>query len=346
MLRLGGRAEQRSEQLLELYWNRAAVKRELRELRKERFSLLDKLKDQEGEIVRAQEQLEGLERLLTNPIAAANAMVYFQLRHLWRVAAQRLEQFGNELAVQREKRERTQVQDAALAKRKRRLEAIAEKRRGLEERRVALEQEHAELAAKLSGINRFVKLFQGPRLRNRLAGLRNGLRMLEDKTAELKELAEKIQGEPLPELEELSLESRRLINTAVIALAQHLVLHFAEHDLGSLARTATERSVGDMKFGERRDCDRMVERIRERIEELKKNKGLADEVKRRADQLLSEITYRNDGDSVPAMESVHVIQRHVMAAVGNSDLSRRTTDAPMRVNVIADDYWELLSILR
>ena len=32
-----------------------------------------------------------------NPLAAANAMVYFQLRHLWRIGAQRLEQFGKEL---------------------------------------------------------------------------------------------------------------------------------------------------------------------------------------------------------------------------------------------------------
>ena len=67
-----------AEQLLKLYWNRAGVKRELKALRRERFELLDKLKEQEGAIVRAQEQLEGLERLLTNPLAAANAMVYFQ----------------------------------------------------------------------------------------------------------------------------------------------------------------------------------------------------------------------------------------------------------------------------
>ena len=59
-------------------------------------------------------QLEGLERLLTNPLAAANAMVYFQLRHLWRVGAQRLEQFGKELQTQREKRERALVQDADI----------------------------------------------------------------------------------------------------------------------------------------------------------------------------------------------------------------------------------------
>lgn len=342
------RAEQQSEQLLKLYWNRAAVKRELRELRRERYALLDKLKDHEGEILRAQEQLNGLERLLINPLAAANAMVYFQLRHLWRVAAQRLEQFGKELQLQREKRERAQVHEAALAKRQRRLDAIYDKLRGLSDRRASLEYECRQLETRIDGMNGFVRLLKGRRLRNRLAGMRNGVAMLDEKTAELKELTEKIQGEPLPELEELSLESRRLVNTAVIALAQHLVLHFLDHNLATLARTATERSVADMKFGDRRDCDRMVERIRERIDELKSQRTLADDVKRRADFLLGELTYRNDTDSVPTIDSVQVILRDMQAAVGNSDvsLSRRSSDAPVPINVIADDYWELLSVLR
>ena len=107
----------RTERLLQLYWNRAGVKRELKSLKAERYELLDRLKNQEDAITRAREQLDGLERLLVNPIAAANAMVYFQLRHLWRIGAQRLEQFGKELQTQREKRERAQVQEAAIAKR-------------------------------------------------------------------------------------------------------------------------------------------------------------------------------------------------------------------------------------
>ncbi len=341
---------QPSDQLLKLYWNRADVKRELRALRRERFELLDRLKEQEGAIVRAQEQLEGLERLLTNPLAAANAMVYFQLRHLWRVAAQRLEQFGKELQLQRERRERAQLHEAALAKRKRRLGAINDKFRGLVEKRKLVSDEATRLEQKVQSMNPLIKLFRGPRLKRRAAALRNGLGILEDKIEEVKELAEKIQGEPLPEPEDLSLESRRLINTAVIALAQHLVVHFSEHDLASLAKTATERSVGDMKFGDRRDCDRMVERIRERIEELKQQKTLADHVKKRTDQLLGEMKYRNDTDSVPTIDCVQLIAREVglqpSAAGDVVELSRRASDAPLRINVLADDYWDLLSVLR
>ena len=151
-------------------------------------------------------------------------------------------------------------------------------------------------------MNSLVRLFRAGALKRQIAGLASGRQMLEEKLEELRALTEKIQGEPLPEPEGLSLDSRRLINTAVIALAQHLVVHFSEHDLASLAKTSTERAVADMKFGDRRDCDRMVERIREKIEELKQQKTFADQVKRRTDLLLAEVKYRNETDSVPSVE--------------------------------------------
>ncbi len=335
-----------TEQLLKLYWNRADVKRELKALRRERFELLDKLKEQEGAILRAQEQLEGLERLLTNPLAAANAMVYFQLRHLWRVGAQRLEQFGRELQLQREKRERAQLQEAEIAKRQRRLDAIKEKMAGLAEKRRTTIEEQTRVERKIATMNPLVRLFRAGALKRQIAGLRSGQQMLEEKLEELRSLGEKIQGEPLPEPEGLSLDSRRLINTAVIALAQHLVVHFSEHDLASLAKTSTERAVGDMKFGDRRDCDRMVERIREKIEELKQQKTFADQVKRRTDLLLTEVKYRNETDSVPSVDCLQLISRTPGAQANEIELARRTSDAPLRINVVADDYWDVLSVMR
>src|SRR5690606_11798973 len=78
-----------------------SVKRELRSPRRERFELLDKLKEQEGAILRAQEQLAGLERLLTNPLAAANATGYFRPRHLLRAGAPQLEDSAHERTTQR-----------------------------------------------------------------------------------------------------------------------------------------------------------------------------------------------------------------------------------------------------
>jgi hypothetical protein len=338
---LEARPEKKNEQLLKLYWNRAAVKRELRDLRRERYDLLDRLKEHEGAIARAHEQLEGLERLLTNPLAAANAMVYFQLRYLWSTATQRLEQFARDLETQREKRERKHLREAALAKRGRRLDAIVVKLTELEHKSAGLESEKRRLEQRLRRAGFFMRILQGAKLKRRIRGLTNGQAVLAERIEELKDLVVKIEGEPLPELEGLSLESRRLINTAVIALAQHLVAHFAEHDLAALAQASTERAVADMKFGDRRDCDRMVERIREKLNELKQQ-NYAEHVRRRTEALMADVRYRTDTDAVPMPECVESIP----VTLEGEQPARRASDAPLRINVLTEDYWELLSALR
>lgn len=332
------------EQLLRLYWNRAGVKRELSALKRERHDLLDKLKEQEGAIIRAKEQLDGLERLLTNPLAAANAMVYFQLRHLWRVAAQQLEQFSRELKGQRERRELAKLHEAALAKRQRRLGAINEKLESLLIKQRNVVHDIEKLRKRLDGMNGFVRLFKGPGIRRRMGGLDNGREALMSRIEELTELQEKINGEPLPEASGLSIESRRLVNLAVIALAQELVLHFAEHNLASFAKASTEKPVGDMKFGDRRDCDRLVERIRARIGELRDQKRTADAVKVRTDFLLTEVSYTNETDAVPLAACLTSIPPNALPA-GEGLKNKRSSDAPLRINVLADGYWDLLDVL-
>ena len=332
-----------TERLLKLYSNRASVKRELSNLRNERHDLLDKLKEQEGAVIRSQEQLEGLERLLINPLAAANAMAYFQLRHLWRVGAQKIEQFGAELKVQREQRERTQLHASALAKRGRRVSAIDEKSNSILNRQQTLLQEISDLEGNLASLNVLIRFVRAPSVRRRLINMKNGNDVLQEKLDELHELRAKLEGEALPEPDGLSVESRRLINCAVIALAQHLVVHFCENDLISQAKTATERPVGDMKFGDRRDCDRMVERIRERIEKLRQQTGLADDVRRRTDYLVSNVEYRNETDSLPTTESVASAPQNLTPVADDS--MQPVNEAPLRTNVVLDDYWDICSVL-
>ncbi len=335
-------SEGQDEQLLRLYWNRAAVKKELAGLRKERHDLLDRLKQQEGAVVRAQEQLEALERLLTNPLAAANAMGYFQLRHLWRIASQRLQQFAAELRLQQEKRERDQLHGKILAKRERRLKAITEKIASLNAARSEMLVELKELEANWDRSNVVVQLFRRRNMRRRReelnANLAEGRRQLE----EIEYLGEKIAHEPLPESNGLSVETRRAINRALIALAQHLVVHFSDHNLSSLAKTAVNKPVSDMKFGDRRDCDRMVEKIRERIEDLSSQKDLAARVKARADMIRPQLQYRSESDSVPMPSCVADISIYVGAPDAPS---RRANDAPMRVNVLEHEYWHIYSML-
>ena len=224
-----------------------------------------------------------------------------------------------------------------LAKRSRRQQAIKIKLEELEAKREQAVLDCRGCERRLEGMNYLVRLFAGPALKNRIQALQNNREALEERIREFRDIIERIEGEPLPEPDGLSLESRRLINIAVISLAQHLVLHFEANDLARLARKASRRSVGDMKFGERAICDGLVERVRERINDLNRDKTLADQVKTRADSLVNRLSYRHETDSVPLSAGLGDIERR--------GPSGKAVGAALRVNVLEDDFWELAANL-
>jgi hypothetical protein len=43
---------------------------------------------------------------------------------------------------------------------------------------------------------------------------------------------------------------------------------------------------------------------------------------------------------------VQLISRSAGVQANDNDLARRASDAPIRINVLADDYWDLLAVLR
>jgi hypothetical protein len=50
---------------------------------------------------------------------------------------------------------------------------------------------------------------------------------------------------------------------------------------------------------------------------------------------------------VPSAECTQLIARSPSAQANNEvDLARRSNDAPLRINVVADDYWDLLAVMR
>ncbi len=41
-----------------------------------------------------------------------------------------------------------------------------------------------------------------------------------------------------------------------------------------------------------------------------------------------------------------MVNRTPGAQVNELEMARRTSDAPLRINVVADDYWDLLAVMR
>src|SRR5689334_2719557 len=98
--------EEHEQQLMQLYWNRAELKKELANQQLQRATLAEKLRVQEAATRRAIEQQEQLQAYLGNPEHSANALVYFQLRALWKLCSDLLAKFAADLRRQQEDRER------------------------------------------------------------------------------------------------------------------------------------------------------------------------------------------------------------------------------------------------
>src|ERR1700719_83475 len=109
------------ERLMQLFQNRARIKKAHADLKDEFHLLRDRLKQQEGATIRVQEQLDALGDLLGDPKTGFGALVFFQLRTLWKTCHQQLSTFATDLTRQQEARE--------MAKHKAEIEAAKNARR-------------------------------------------------------------------------------------------------------------------------------------------------------------------------------------------------------------------------
>ena len=99
------KTEDESEKLLNLYWNRAELKKEFADLRSEQFRLKDCIKRQEGSTARIQQKLDHLEQLLLDPEWVYNVVTHYQLQALNSRCKSKLEKFAEQLKQQREQKQ-------------------------------------------------------------------------------------------------------------------------------------------------------------------------------------------------------------------------------------------------
>jgi hypothetical protein len=315
------------ERLVELFRNRAELKKELTALDDERHRLLDRLKLQEGSTMRVEEQMAALEQYLGRPEEGFKSLAYFRLKALWRTAARRLEQFGSELARQQKDRER-KAQIAAHDRAKRERMALVD--RELVEGRVLAEQLQAEqklAAQRLEQLQGFWNYFRRRKLTESIAARQLRIEASLTQVTDLTDQLHAISSEPPPLFEGISIEGRRAINLAVIGYAEMLYDRLAAGNLAELARQSMLKRVFDADYGSEAECHALMQRVSQAATEVERmTEDLAD-IKARADRMRRTAAYRSDTDVLPIADSL------VPESAPNS---RR---APP--NMLLDEYWEI-----
>ena len=337
---LGGTEQsQDDKRVLELFRNRAELKKAYSELQDEIHALKDRLKQQEGVTARVQEMLEDLERKLEIPETAFAALVFYRLKNLWNCGNRLLAPFADDLHRQlTEKESKTFV----VERNRRRFEQRRSLEAGLqttlavsadaEQRLAAFEAQRVRLARPW---HYFKRKDLEERIRVASLVLQAARADVEPARQEFA-LFEQLSQEPFPGI---SVEARRAINTATIAFAELLCVRLAKTSLLGLAKAASlKRSCGD-DYGTRGECETLIEDIGRAIAILGQRAPAGVELKSRAERIRKIARYRADDDCIPLAESL-------LAPPSEPDATDpRPRTEPQVPNIIAEDTWDISKVL-
>jgi hypothetical protein len=335
----GARSAEPDERLLQLYWNRAELKKELSRLQDERLKLLEQIRNQETATERVREQLEVLEEYLGNPEIAMHALVYFQLRALWRTAAARLARFSQQLQQQQTDREQRRLLIEYDQGRRRQLADFDRRIHDSRSKADMLEAQIKLMEAKLNGMRGFWNYFRRRRLGEEMETARTEWDTAVTQVTDLSDDRTDLETKAPPAFSGVSIDGRRVINAAVIAYAQQLVVSLSAGGLAMLAKETTSKRLFDVKYGTREECTKLMTLLRDAIAQLKDDNENLSGLKERTDALRTGATYRSDADTVPLTDSIGTLPAP-SAPVSGLETANRAG-----INVLVDDYWDLYQAL-
>ncbi len=333
----GGAVSADEERLMQLFQNRAGLKKAYADLKDEFHLLRDRLKQQEGATIRVQQQLDGLGDLLADPTTGFGALVFYQLRGLWKTCHQNLSAFTADLTKTQEAREMARykadceaARDARLADVDRRLQLAAEK--------ADLQREHlASAQRELNQLTAFWHYFERRRRNKSLENLRQNVVQADGEAGDLHAERSAIGNQSLDDFPGISLSARRNINLAIIGYAELLCETVDAFGLAARAKEAVARRVHEMNFGSRSECEEYMQRVQKALEAVASHKPITGAVKAKMERLRAICEYRNSADTVPTADS--------LAAPPAPDAVKDGRSLPPAWNVLAEDYWDLYTLL-
>jgi hypothetical protein len=327
------------DRVLNLFRNRAELKKAYGALEDEIYRLKDRIKQQEGATQRVQEMLAALEARLTLPETGYPALVFYQLRKLWQSGRELIEQFVADLVRQQDERERRQHLAEHNRKQFSRRQTVEKQLRSAEAAAAGEADRVAELEAQRARLKRFWHYFKRRALDQQIGEAVTAAVAANASLVDARAAIGVLDQEPVPEFPGLSLESRRAINLAALAYAEVLCARLIKTRLVTLAREATQRREVTDDYGLPAECEALMREIDRAQAAIQVRTNIAQEITGRTERLKQVARYRNPADTSPTADSLAFCEGDVMSSdpVG--------ANAARMPNVLAEDTWDLFRIL-
>lgn len=289
-------------------------------------------------------RLQRLEAMLADPEKGQNAILYFRLRGIWELCNKDL------MALSRQFRDKYvsaegQTSDAETEK----PEAVTDSRsarfRAAQTRVSVAQQQIKKLEFDLYKREKPFKVGEKQFLTHALTKARTEL---EAATQQFKILQRQESAsapmspppKPAPAAANgkiLTVQTKRAINTTLIALAQHYYLAYREEQIADMALRASQKSVDEVNFGLSSECLALGNKIRELVAQVKNESNRHETVRKRVEYLKNKLRYASENDAIPDKHSLNSIPTRVATKEGL--FSNLGEELP--VNVLALNYWDI-----
>ncbi len=324
-----------SEKLLELYWNRAELKKEFANLREQTFQLGEQVKTEQGRTARFQQKYEHLENLLLDPEWVHNVVVYYQLKAFNQRCCNRVARFAEQLKQQREKRQHSRLMEAWNEKRRAEAQAVEAKLGELRMQMQMLEDHLQAERHRLSMMNGFVRFFRKRSVTKSLDAIADNLATSQQAEHALLHELDEIQTRESPDTQGLSLAEKRSINMMILSFTQQMYLQFQDDGLAGLVKEAGDKSVGAIRYGTREECDMLLKTLGRKAGAMEGITDSLDILKQRAKLIADKALFKNDDDAVPIPGTISTVY------IIDSNGVIREKDA----NLLGENYWSVAEVV-
>ena len=302
----GGSVSADEERLMQLFQNRAGLKKAYADLKDEFHLLRDRLKQQEGATIRVQEQLDALGDLLADPRTGFGALVFFQLRGLWKTCHQQLSGFATDLTRQagaaRGGEAQVRVRSGQERAPRRRRSSDCRRRRTM---RTCSAQHLSDAQERAAALDRILALLRAPpAARNRStrcakawwSPMRRSAICMPSAAPSTTRRSRNFPASPWARGATSIWPSS--------ATPRSLCEHVDAFGLAARAKEAVARRVHEMSFGTRADCEGYMQRVQKAQAAVANHKQITAGVRAKLERLRATCEYRNSADTVPTADSL------------------------------------------
>lgn len=183
----------------------------------------------------------------------------------------------------------------------------------------------------LAALGILQKLFRGRRLSRQMDKIAGNIQEARADEQSLLRKIKEIDDRPLPETQGLDIATKRTINFMILAYAQDLYLQLRQAGLVDKVQEAGKKSVGAVNYGDKKSCDRLVEKAAACLGTLPNIADRAGILQQRARLIAEKGVFSSAEDAVPVSISVATVY----------EIKEDGTVTESDCNLLGHDYWGL-----